>query len=180
VFHIRNTLGLSAGGGVSYTEHPGPFGEGGCFIYGTPQAFWRGGCFIYGTPWAFRRGEVFHIIYGTPRAFRRGGVFHIRNTRAFWRGGCFIYGTPQASWRGEVFHIRNTRIFRRGHRVSPAKRPGPERQTAAGSATTLLPPCALRCFPTGSPSAPSGAFPRDLPRLILGFPRGSSPRRRTR
>jgi len=107
-------------------------------------------------------------------------VFHIRNTRAFWRGGCFIYGTPQASWRGEVFHIRNTRIFRRGHRVSPAKCPGPERQTAAGSATTPIPPCAPGGFPTGSLSASSGAFPRGLPRLILGFPRGSFPRRRTR
>jgi hypothetical protein len=71
-----------------------------------------------------------------------------------------------------VFHIRNTRIFRRGHRVSPAKRPGPGRQAAAGYATPPIPPwpfpqVARRLFPGASGRSGASGF-----RAVAGFSPG--------
>jgi len=238
VFHIRNTPGLVARGGVSYTEHQVPRPAWGCFTYGTPRAFWRGEVFhIRNTPGLVARGGVSYTEHPdlsaraqgfaceTPRPWASDGRGYATTPIPSWplpQVGRSLF--PEASGRSGASGFRAVRrvfpglsrqiscrqkiapVFSRqkirggwipsgcgeplrepfsslkapyGCRGGRPLSPGPIRPCAAfpwlPTATTLLPPCALRGFPTGSPSAPSGAFPRGLPRLILGFPRGSSP-----
>jgi hypothetical protein len=105
----------------------------------------------------------------------------MEHPRPLGKGRCFIYGTPQAFWRGRVFHIRNTRAFRRGG-VSPAKRPGPGRQTAAGSATSPipswpLPQVARSLFPEASGRSGASGF-RAVCRVFPGLSRRISCRQK--
>jgi hypothetical protein len=125
------------------------FGPRGVFHIRNTRAFWRG-------------GGVFHIR-NTPGLLARG-VFHIRNTRAFWRGaGCFTYGTPGPFGWSTGFCLRNARPWAGPGGVSLARRPGPERQTAAGSATPPilpwpLPQVARRLFPGASGRSGASGF----------------------
>ena len=172
-------------------EHPGPFGEEGCFIYGTPLAFWRG----HRVSPAKRPGLGRQTAAATPLPpsphgpFRRSRAVFSRKPGLSRRISCRqkiapifrrqkIRGGWIPSGCGEPlrkpFSSLKAPYGCRGGRPSS---PGPIRPCAAfpwlPTAITLLPPCAPGAFPRGLPRCPPGLSHRVSLRVLRGFPVGS-------
>ena len=181
MFHIRNTRSLGQSGGVSYMEHPGPFGEEGCFIYGTPLAFWRG----HRVSPAKRPGLGRQTAAATPLPpsphgpFRRSRAVFSRKPGLSRRISCrqkiapiFMRQKIRGGWIPSGCGERLREPFSSlkapygCHGVRPLF-PGSIGPCAAfpwlPTAITLLPPCALRGFPAGSPRAHAGFCPGIFP-----------------